>query len=68
MTLNQRVSPALIGAFVLGAVLLAMTAVVLLGSGRFFRRTSAFVLYFPGSVNGQAGSAQRSEPRTQSAL
>jgi len=52
MTLNQRVSPALIGAFVLGAVLLAMTAVVLLGSGRFFRRTSAFVLYFPGSVNG----------------
>ena len=52
MTLNQRVSPALIGAFVLGAALLAMTAVVLLGSGRFFRRTSAFVLYFPGSVNG----------------
>ena len=52
MTMKQRVSPTLIGAFVLGAVLLAVTAVVLIGSGRFFRRTSPFVLYFPGSVNG----------------
>jgi phospholipid/cholesterol/gamma-HCH transport system substrate-binding protein len=52
MTLNQRVSPTLIGAFVLGAVLLAVTAVVLIGSGRYFRRTYPFVLYFPGSVNG----------------
>ena len=52
MSLNQRVSPTLIGAFVLGAVLLAVTAVVLIGSGRFFRRTHPFVLYFSGSVNG----------------
>ena len=52
MTMNQRVSPALIGAFVLGAVLLAVTAVALIGSGRYFRRTYPFVLYFPGSVNG----------------
>ena len=52
MTLKQRVSPALIGAFVLGAVLLAVMAVVLIGSGRYFRRTYPFVLYFPGSVNG----------------
>lgn len=52
MTMKQRVSPTLIGAFVLGALLLAVTAVVVIGSGRFFRRTSPFVLYFPGSVNG----------------
>jgi paraquat-inducible protein B len=52
MTLKQRVSPALIGAFVLGAVLLAITAVVLIGSGRFLHRSYPFVLYFPGSVNG----------------
>ena len=52
MTMNQRVSPTLIGAFVLGAVLLGVTAVVLIGSGRLFRRTVPFVLYFPGSVNG----------------
>ena len=52
MTVNQRVSPTRIGAFVLGAVLLAVTAVVVIGSGRFFRRTYPFVLYFSGSVNG----------------
>lgn len=52
MTRNQRVSPTLIGAFVLGAVVLAVAAIVLIGSGRFFRRTYPFVLYFPGSVNG----------------
>jgi paraquat-inducible protein B len=52
MTMNQRVNPTLIGAFVLGAVVLAVLAVVLIGSGRFFRRTSPFVLYFSGSVNG----------------
>ena len=52
MTMNQRVSPTLIGAFVLGALLLAAMAVVLIGSGRYFRRTTPFVLYFPGSVNG----------------
>lgn len=52
MTMKQRVSPTLIGAFVVGALLLAVTAVVLIGSGRYFHRTYAFVLYFPGSVNG----------------
>jgi paraquat-inducible protein B len=52
MTMNQRVSPTLIGAFVVGAVLLAVMAVVLIGSGRYFHRTYTFVLYFPGSVNG----------------
>jgi paraquat-inducible protein B len=52
MTMNQRVNPVLVGAFVIGALLLAVTAVVLIGSGRYFRRTYPFVLYFPGSVNG----------------
>jgi paraquat-inducible protein B len=52
VTTNRRVSPALIGGFVLGAVLLAVIALVLIGSGHFLRRTSPFVLYFPGSVNG----------------
>jgi paraquat-inducible protein B len=52
MTMKQRVSPTLIGAFVVGALLLAVMAVVLIGSGRYFHRTYTFVLYFPGSVNG----------------
>lgn len=50
--MNQRVSPTLIGAFMLGAVLLGVMAAVLIGSGRLFRRTVPFVLYFPSSVNG----------------
>ena len=40
------------GGLLMGAVLLAVTAVVLIGSGRFFRRSYPFVLYFSGSVNG----------------
>ena len=45
MTLKQRVSPALIGAFVLGAGLLAVMAVVLIGWPLLPR--TPFVLYFP---------------------
>ena len=52
MPMKQRVSPTLIGAFVLGGLFLALMAVVVIGSGRYFHRTSPFVLYFPGSVNG----------------
>jgi paraquat-inducible protein B len=52
MTSTRRISPTLIGGFVLGAVVLAVAAMVLIGSGRFMRRTYRFVLYFPGSVNG----------------
>jgi phospholipid/cholesterol/gamma-HCH transport system substrate-binding protein len=52
MTTSRRVSPTLVGAFVLGAVVLAGMGAILLGSGRFFRRTYSFALYFPGSVNG----------------
>lgn len=50
--MNKRVSPTLIGAFVVGALLLVVMAVVMFGSGRFFRTTKQFVLYFEGSVNG----------------
>jgi len=42
--MNRRVSPTLIGAFVVGAVLLSVLAVVMFGSGRYFRKTYAFVL------------------------
>ena len=38
MTMNRRVSPTLIGAFVLGAVVLAVMAVVLIGSVSCTRR------------------------------
>ena len=50
--MSRKTSPTLIGAFVLGALALVVLAVVVLGSGRFFRQTREFVLYFDTSVNG----------------
>ena len=52
MRRSRRASPALIGAFVLGAIALAASVVVVWGSGRLFRHTITFVCYFRGSVNG----------------
>jgi phospholipid/cholesterol/gamma-HCH transport system substrate-binding protein len=42
----------MIGAFVVGAVALVVVAVIVFGSGRLFRQTRDFVLYFDNSVNG----------------
>jgi len=48
----KRVSPTLIGAFVVGGVALTIAAIAIIGSGRWFARTYPFVLYFPGEVDG----------------
>ena len=50
--MNKKIHPTLIGAFVVGALTLIVIAVVIFGSGRLFRRTQEFVLYFNSSVNG----------------
>ncbi len=50
--MGKRPNRALIGGFVLGALALVVAALVMLGSGRFFRHADEFVLYFGGSVNG----------------
>ncbi|HEX2933106.1 MAG TPA: MlaD family protein [Candidatus Binatia bacterium] len=50
--MNKKISPTLIGAFVVGALSLLVIAVIALGSGRLFRQTREFVLYFDNSVNG----------------
>jgi paraquat-inducible protein B len=50
--MNKKMSPAMIGAFVLGAVALIIIAILVFGSGRLFRQTREFVLYFDNSVNG----------------
>jgi len=42
----------MIGGFVLGAVALIIIAILVFGSGRLFRQTRDFVLYFDNSVNG----------------
>ncbi len=50
--MNKKISPAVIGAFVLGAVALIVIAILVFGSGQLFRQTRDFVLYFDNSVNG----------------
>ena len=50
--MSTKVSPTLIGAFVIGAVALIVIAILAFGSGRLFRQTRDFVLYFDNSVNG----------------
>jgi paraquat-inducible protein B len=50
--MGKRISPTLVGAFVLGAVTLAVAAVIVLGSGRIFLRPHLFALYFSSDVNG----------------
>jgi paraquat-inducible protein B len=48
----KQANKTLIGAFVLGAIALMVAGVVLFGSGKFFKKTNKFVLYFDGSVKG----------------
>ena len=50
--MSRRANPSLIGAFVLGAVVLGVAAVLLFGSGQFFEQRNPFVLYFDSSVKG----------------
>ncbi len=50
--MSQKISPTLIGAFVVGALAVVIVAVIAFGSGRLFRQTREFVLYFDTSVNG----------------
>lgn len=50
--MGKRISPTLIGAFVVGAVVLALVGVTVFGSGSFFREPQEFVIYFTRSVNG----------------
>jgi len=49
---SRRANPALIGSFVLGAVLLAVIGVVAFGSGQLFRETQSYISFFEGSVAG----------------
>ena len=50
--MNKKISPTLIGGFVIGALALTVIAVIAFGSGQLFRKTREFVLFFDSSVNG----------------
>ena len=50
--MSKPASKTLIGVFVLGALALAVIALVIFGSGRFFEKRITYVMYFDGSVKG----------------
>ena len=55
--MSRQANPTLIGAFVLGAVILGVTVILLLAGGQWFQERRQHVLYFEGSVQGlQVGS------------
>ncbi len=45
-------NPALVGAFVIGAIAIVVVVITLLGSGTLFRRQHTYVCYFQSNVNG----------------
>jgi paraquat-inducible protein B len=45
--MGKKLNPALIGAFVIGAVALVVTAAMIWGSGRLFERTDTYAPTFP---------------------
>jgi paraquat-inducible protein B len=50
--MSRKVNKTVIGAFVVGSLVLLMAAIVVFGSGDLFKKTNKFVLYFDGSVKG----------------
>jgi len=50
--MSKHANPALIGAFVLGATVLAVSAIVIFGTGALYKDRPLFVMYFEGSVKG----------------
>ncbi len=55
--MGRKASPAVIGAFVVGALVLAGVAITIWGSGKLFQQQYVAVAYFPGSVNGLSPGA-----------
>ncbi len=50
--MNGKASKTLIGAFVVGAVVLIVAGLMVFGGGKFMKKTQEFVLFFTGSVKG----------------
>ena len=50
--MGKKANPAVIGGFVVGAVVLLVVGVLVFSSGQFFTKKLPWVSYFPGSVKG----------------
>ena len=50
--MSKSISPTAVGGFVIGAIVLIVTGVLVFSSGNIFSSTHAAVVVFPGNVNG----------------
>src|SRR6267143_2149373 len=50
--MTKRVSPTVIGAFVVASFAILIVALIVVGSGRMFRTPSRFICMFQGNLNG----------------
>lgn len=50
--MSKQANKTIIGAFVVGAVVLVVGGVLMFGSGKFLKETVPYVMYFQGSVKG----------------
>lgn len=55
--MSRRPNPRKVGAFVIGAVILIVVAITVLGSGKFFKQTLTVISYFDTSVGGLSPGA-----------
>jgi paraquat-inducible protein B len=56
--MSKQANPAVIGGFVLGAIVLVVIGLIVFGSGAWLRERIEMVTYFPGSVQGLDVGAQ----------
>jgi paraquat-inducible protein B len=50
--MNKRVSPTAIGAFVVASLAVLIVAIIVIGSGRMFRKPLRYICMFAGDLNG----------------
>jgi paraquat-inducible protein B len=50
--MSKKANPALIGGFVLLALIIAVAAILFLGSGQIFKDSTQYILYFEGDLSG----------------
>jgi paraquat-inducible protein B len=50
--MGSKISPTVIGAFVVGAIVCMVVGVLLFGGGKFFTEKLSYVLFFDSSVEG----------------
>ena len=50
--MSKPVNPYTIGAFLVGSLVLLITAILIFGGGQLFKKKSEYVIYFDGALNG----------------